>query len=77
MSRHATLIVPATVPGATVTPVPTAAPAPPVLSTIAPSVVPLAQAVPVVPGQLTAEQVDLLGDDSDGQREELDAIHRR
>ena len=77
MRRKTVLIVPATVPDARVTRV---APAPPeatVISRVEPTTVPLAQPVPVLPEQLTVEQVALLRAENDALREELDRVRSR
>ena len=77
MRRKTVLIVPATVPDAQVTRVAPAQPEATVISSIEPTPVPLAQPVPVIPEQLTADQVALLREENAALREELDRVRPR
>jgi hypothetical protein len=68
------IIVPARVAGPTVQRVVRAAPETPVVVSAQPTVVPLAHVVPVIPAQITAEQVDHLRRENEMLREELSRV---
>jgi len=74
--RKTVLIVPATVPDARVTRVPAAELSPTVISPVAPATVPAAHAVPVIPEQATAEQLEALCRENAALRQELDRSRR-
>jgi hypothetical protein len=65
------LIVPATVPDARATQVPATQPAKPTLVAAEPRPVPAPSVVPVIPEQLTAEQIAELREENAALRDEL------
>ena len=74
MERKTVLIVPATVPDAAVTRLPRRDPEGPTVISAEPAPVPAATARPVVPEQLTAEQVRELRAENHALREEIERV---
>jgi hypothetical protein len=71
------LIVPSTVPDAMVTRLPAREPDQPHVVSAEPAPVPVPIAVPVIPEQLTAEQIAVLRQENDALREELARVRQR
>jgi hypothetical protein len=77
MRRKTVLIVPQTVPDALVTRLAPAASDEPIVISAEPAPVSPAHAVPVIPEQLTAEQIAVLREENDALREELARVRQR
>jgi hypothetical protein len=72
MGGRTVMIVPGTVPGASVLRMPREAPEEPTVISAEPGVVPPARAVPVAPDEITPEQVARLRQENQTLRAELD-----